>query len=58
MEEYDKLSQWTQAQLIEREKQMQAIRDRMDQAGASQETSQQEAKEVVFFLRNNLFLKN
>ena len=46
MEEYDKLSQWTQEQLIEREKQMQAIREQMDQATSSQNTSQKVAKEV------------
>ena len=46
MEEYDKLSQWTQDQLIEREKQMQAIREQMDQATSSQNTSQKVAKEV------------
>ena len=49
MEEYEKLSQWTQEQLIEREKQMQAIREQMDQATSSQNTSQQVAKEVRLF---------
>ena len=48
MDEYDKLSQWTQEQLIEREKQMQAIREEMEEATSSHSTSQQVAQEVCY----------
>ena len=49
MEEYDKLSQWTQQQLIEREKQMQAIREQIEQANCSQNNVKLEAEQVTEF---------